>query len=170
MLPVRFPFHPFPPFPPFPVASTSSFLTSSLRKIAWSRQGTIASIAADGHEVELRYLRTNPLDGSWGLSEPTPCSQFGMNPHFSGGPIVHLAWAATGSPELAVIDAAGRVSTLTFSQNLNRPYLARSWDDDPIDDLHSIVGTYWLPLIPPNKQVWPSCVFVPAFFPSLGDR
>lgn len=122
------------------------------QRIAWSRQGTIASISADGFSVELRYLRTNPHDGMWGLSEPTPCSQISGSHNFSGGPIVHLAWAATASPELAIIDAAGRVSILTFSMNLNRPYPLRTWDVDTIDDLHSVVGAYWLPLMPQTKQ------------------
>jgi len=35
---------------------------------------------------------------------------------------------------------------------INRPYQVRSWDNDPVDDLHAVVGSYWLPLVPQNKQ------------------
>jgi len=125
-------------------------MLTSVRGIAWSKQGTIAAIGADGRSVDLYFLRVHPKDASWGLSEPTPFAQFGSN--FQGGPIVHLAWAATGSPELAVVDSVGRISVLTFSMTLNRPYQLRAWDADPVDDLHAVVGSYWLPLIPLNKQ------------------
>ena len=130
------------------------------RAIAWSRQGTIASIGADSRSIDLQFLRTNPKDGSWSLSEQTPCTLFGTS--FQGGPIAHLAWAATGSPELAIIDSVGRISLLTFSMSLNRPYQLRSWDADPVDDLNAVVGCYWLPLIPQSKQVPSTLAFYDA--------
>lgn len=70
-----------------------------------------------------------------------------------GCPITHLAWAPTATPDLAVIDSVGRVTILTFSISLNRPYLTRRWDADQVDDLHAVVGCYWLPLMPQSKQV-----------------
>ncbi|KAK0633513.1 mediator complex, subunit Med16 [Immersiella caudata] len=118
--------------------------------IAWSRQGTIASISKDADSIDLRFLRCHSDTGAWDLSEPTPCSV--LTPVQSGVPIVHLAWAPTSSPELAVIDAAGRISILSFSITLNRPYSTRKWDVDVVDDLHAVVGCYWLPLISPGRQ------------------
>lgn len=113
--------------------------------IAWSRQGTIATISKDGRSVELRFLRCHPENGSWDVSKPTPC--VGVSNTLSGCPIVHLAWAATSSTDLAIIDSVGRVFILTFAITLNRPYIARSWNADLGDDLHAVVGCYWLPLV-----------------------
>src|SRR4051794_28837952 len=39
--------------------------------IAWSRQGTIASVSRDGRAIDLRFLRCRPDSGAWELSEPT---------------------------------------------------------------------------------------------------
>jgi mediator of RNA polymerase II transcription subunit 16, fungi type len=125
-------------------------LTLGYRTLAWSRQGTIASVAADGRSIDLYFIRSHPKDGAWGLSEPTPWTQLGAG--FQGGPIAHLAWAATSNPELAVIDTAGRVSIWNFNQNLNRPSQVRSWDSDSIEDVNAVVGCYWLPLCPQSKQ------------------
>jgi mediator of RNA polymerase II transcription subunit 16, fungi type len=69
---------------------------------------------------------------------------------------VHLAWATTTSPELAIIDALGRVAILTFSIALNRPFSVRRWEADLVDDLHAVVGAYWLSLVPQGRQVSPA--------------
>ena len=127
--------------------------------IAWSKTGTIASILPGGQSLELRYIRADPKDGIWGLSDPTP---FAPCPNLSGGPLVHLSWSPTNtSSELAVIDAVGRVLIYSFVSHLNRPTLIRRWDADPIDDLHAVVGTYWLNMLPqhPSKvsKYW-SCM------------
>ncbi|KAF6814593.1 mediator of rna polymerase ii transcription subunit 16 [Colletotrichum sojae] len=117
--------------------------------VAWSKSGVIASISADGRSLETRFIRSHPDDGEWGLSEPTKIDLITTSP---SSHIVHLAWASTASPELAVIDATGRVSILTFSMNLNRPFATRKWDQDPVDDLHAVVGCYWLALAPPQSK------------------
>lgn len=124
------------------------YLTLLPRTIAWSKTGTIASIVPGGQSMELRYIRANPKDGTWGLSEPTPFTPW---PNLNGGPLVHLSWSPTNmSSELAVVDAVGRVLIYNFGANLNRPTLIRMWDADPVDDLHAVVGTYWLNIVPPN--------------------
>ncbi|KAB5536492.1 RNA polymerase II mediator complex subunit Sin4 [Coniochaeta sp. 2T2.1] len=122
--------------------------------IAWSKQGTIASIAKDGQSIDLRFLRCHPENGSWQLSQPTPwklAPNFG-GPPLPGCPIVHLAWGGQSSPELAIIDSIGRVAILSFPVTLNRPYPIRKWDQDSVDDLQAIVGCYWLPLASPSRQ------------------
>ncbi|KAL4730579.1 Mediator of RNA polymerase II transcription subunit 16 [Fusarium chlamydosporum] len=118
--------------------------------VAWSRTGSIANITPDGQNVELRYLRRSPDDGSWDLSDPTTCPVVKGSPTV---PIVHLIWAGTSSPDLAVIDAAGRVAIVSFSISLNHPFPQRKLDADPIDDVHTIVGAYWLSVAPSNQQL-----------------
>lgn len=118
--------------------------------MAWSRTGSIANITPDGQNLELRFLRRSPDDGSWDLSEPTTCPFVKGLPTI---PIVHLVWAGTSSPDLAVIDAVGRVSIVSFSISLNHPFPQRKWDADPTDDVHTVVGAYWLNVSPPNQQV-----------------
>ena len=136
-----------------PFHLTTGLVTNCLwyhRGIAWSRQGTIASISKDGQSINLRFLRSHPENGSWQLSQPTPWHFPAILPDC---PIVHLAWAGQSSPELAIIDSVGRVSIMSFSITLNRPYPARKWDQDLVDDLQAVVGCYWLPLASPSRQV-----------------
>lgn len=128
--------------------------------IAWSRQGTIASITKDGHSVEFRFLRSRPEDAAWELSEPYVYSTAVVPMHTTAGPIVHLAWSGTPTPELAVVDAVGRITILNLGIMLNRPFITRKWDADPVDDLHVVVGCYWLPLFNPRQQY--SSMYGPA--------
>ncbi|KAI1859795.1 hypothetical protein JX265_010244 [Neoarthrinium moseri] len=121
----------------------------SCQGLAWSKTGSIASIAPDGRSLELRYIRADPKDATWGLSEPTTCTPW---QNLAGGPIVHLAWAPTQGSELAIIDAVGRVLMVNFGTNVNTPSpAARSWDKDPLDDTNAVVGTYWLPSYPAHR-------------------
>lgn len=122
----------------------------SYRAVSWSRTGTIASISPDGTALELRHLRAHPKDGSWDLSEPV------NSPLVQGtrsNPLVHLEWAATNSPELAIFDSVGRVAIISFAISLNNAFPMRSWEPDPIDDLNAVAGCYWLPVAPPQPQV-----------------
>jgi mediator of RNA polymerase II transcription subunit 16 len=123
---------------------------TSYRAVSWSRTGTIASISADGTALELRHLRAHPKDGSWDLSDPV------NSPLVQGtrsNPLVHLEWAATNSPELAIFDSVGRVAIISFAISLNNAFPMRSWEPDPIDDLNAVAGCYWLPVAPPQPQV-----------------
>jgi mediator of RNA polymerase II transcription subunit 16 len=117
--------------------------------IAWSRAGTIASISPDGKSVEFRFLRCHPQNGSWQLSEPTTCDIVSGS---DSAPLVHLAWAPNLTPELAIIDSVGRVIFISFPFTLNRPFLSRKWEGEP-NDLHAVVGCYWLNLSPHGRQV-----------------
>ncbi|KAI1000695.1 hypothetical protein K3495_g7503 [Podosphaera aphanis] len=118
-------------------------------QIAWSKWGSIASVASDGYSLEIRNLRYNPSNGTWGLSEPSI-------PNFSstqeGGPLRHLSWSPTGC-DLAVIDSVGRVTILTIFSSLNKLSVSRNYHLDLTDDLYTVAGSYWLPLapIPPGR-------------------
>ncbi|KAH7026556.1 RNA polymerase II mediator complex subunit Sin4 [Microdochium trichocladiopsis] len=133
--------------------------------VAWSKTGTIASISPGGHSLELRYLCADPKTAQWGLSDAT---HFTPSTSFPGGPIVHLTWSPTNtSSELAVIDSVGRTSIFNFATNLNRPSRVRGWDTDPVDDLHMVVGSYWLNLMPTHaSKVHP--LYSPAV--KVGDK
>lgn len=48
--------------------------------------------------------------------------------------------------DLAAIDAAGRVAMFSISF-LNRAQVARNIMQDPVDELHAVVGAHWLNLI-----------------------
>ncbi|CAD6446684.1 57a8b159-a03f-41bf-85e8-e000fc477235 [Sclerotinia trifoliorum] len=113
--------------------------------IAWSKWGSIASITPNGNGLELRNLRCHPTDGTWGLSKPTLIPQLTNN--LDGGPLKHLSWSPTGS-ELAVIDSAGRVTILQIFSSLNKPGIIRPCSPEPADDLHAVVGCFWLNLGP----------------------
>jgi mediator of RNA polymerase II transcription subunit 16 len=115
------------------------------RGIAWSKWGGIASIASNGAALELRNLRVHPDNGSWSLSEPSTTPNFASS--LDGGPLKHLSWSPTGC-DLAVIDASGRVTIMSVFSSLNKPSMSRPCSIDPADDLHAIVGSFWLNVAP----------------------
>lgn len=106
--------------------------------------------------MELRNLRCHPDDGTWALSESHPTPNF--TSALDGGPLKHLAWSPTGS-DLAVIDAAGRITILSVFASLNKPSLSRNCQVDVADDLHAVVGCFWLNIqpYPPGRPVCQSC-------------
>jgi mediator of RNA polymerase II transcription subunit 16 len=117
--------------------------------VAWSRVGTVASVTPDGQELELRFLRSHPANGEWELSEPVICSLVRGSNEF---PLVHLEWAGTNNPELAIFDAGGRVALLIFSTTLTHPFVVRRWDADIVDELQSLAGCHWLPVAASNPN------------------
>ncbi|KAM0462954.1 hypothetical protein ACHAPV_003077 [Trichoderma viride] len=127
--------------------------------LAWSKSGTIATISADGQYLQHRFLRCNPLDGTWDLSQPTTCELLRGTP---GIPLVHLEWGSANIPELAVIDAVGRVIIVSFSISLNHPFVTRKYDTDPIDDANAVVGAHWLAVAPSNQQKPYNIMYGPA--------
>ncbi|RDW88854.1 hypothetical protein BP6252_00886 [Coleophoma cylindrospora] len=124
------------------------------QSIAWSKWGSIASIHPNGTQLELRNLRCHPEDGTWALSEPSETPP--LTSDLEGGPLKHLSWSPSGS-ELAVIDAAGRITILGLASTINKPTLSRNAGVDVADDLHAVVGCYWLNL-PPNPTNRPQTV------------
>ncbi|RFU79222.1 mediator of rna polymerase ii transcription subunit 16 [Trichoderma arundinaceum] len=127
--------------------------------VAWSKSGTIASITPDGQYLQHRFLRCNPLNGSWDLSKPTTCELVKGSP---GIPLVHLEWGSTNLPELAIFDAVGRVVIVSFSLSLNHPFITRKYDTDSIDDANAVVGAHWLAVAPPNQQKPYNVMYGPA--------
>ncbi|KFX86163.1 hypothetical protein O988_09735, partial [Pseudogymnoascus sp. VKM F-3808] len=119
------------------------------QSIAWSRWGSIASITSNGFGLEFRNLRIHPKDGSWDLSDPTIIPQ--ITSTVDGGQLKHLCWSPNGA-DLAAIDAAGRIAILNLSHSLNKPTFTRNSSVDPIEDLHAVVGAYWLNLSPSNLR------------------
>lgn len=127
------------------------------RSIAWSKWGSIASINANSTGLDLRNLRCHPKTGSWGLSEPHPTPA--LSTSSDGGLLKHLCWSPTGS-ELAVIDAAGRVTILAIFSSLNKPTLSRPCHSDPSDDLHGVVASHWLSAAPYAQNGRPASVSI----------
>ncbi|KAL7786186.1 mediator complex, subunit Med16 [Trichoderma ceciliae] len=127
--------------------------------LAWSKSGTIATISPDGQHLQHRFLRCHPLNGIWDLSKPTTCELVKGSP---GIPLVHLEWGSTNIPELAIIDAVGRVVIVSFSISLNHPFITRKYDTDTIDDANAVVGTHWLAVAPPNQQKPYNVMYGPA--------
>lgn len=124
------------------------------RAVAWSKWGSIASIAQGGTSLELRNLRCHPENGTWALSEPSSTPALTMASDGTVQPLKHLCWSPTGS-DLAVIDAVGRVSILDVFSSLNKPSLRRDCRLDPADDSYAVVGCYWLNIAayPANRPV-----------------
>ena len=147
---------------------TRDIFSDNHRSIAWSKWGSIASIASNGTTLELRNLRCHPDDGTWALSEPTTTPNFSAP--LDGCPLKHLAWSPTGS-DLAVIDAVGRVTILSIYSSINKPALSRPSHLDPADDLHAVVGSFWLNQAPypPGRPVR-FIVLYPRYFTDEFDR
>ncbi|KFY20265.1 hypothetical protein V491_03862 [Pseudogymnoascus sp. VKM F-3775] len=119
------------------------------QSIAWSRWGSIASITSNGLGLEFRNLRIHPKDGSWDLSDPTIIPQ--VAPIADGCQLKHLCWSPNGS-DLAAIDSAGRIAILNLGQSLNKPTFTRNSNSDPIEDLRTVVGAYWINISPGNQR------------------
>lgn len=115
------------------------------RKIAWSNHGAIANISREGDAVTVHgYIQEQPL--SFGLTEPVQIDTAPVHLHQE---IVHISWSQSGT-ELAVVDAAGRITVYKTSIALNRLEGVGKFVPDQSDTSAAFVGLEWLC---PNRPV-----------------
>ena len=116
----------------------------TFRKIAWSKMGCIAYIAADNKEVRVANLQHHQSDGSWGLSLK---SDFILGEHvsriFQGRELINLSWSPSGQ-ELLVADVHGRLSIFQVRVAINRLAACKSWPPESDNHLNALVGIMWL--------------------------
>jgi len=103
--------------------------------------GTIAYISHDRCSVQMKTLRANPVDGIWGLSEPTTVPEIDAS---TSNPIVQLAWSDTDRPHLAVIDYHGCVDIFSFGRALKSPVLRHDRRLDTMAHFGGVVACHWL--------------------------
>lgn len=111
------------------------------RKLAWSNQGCVASIASDGHSVTLRNLYCSPVTGLWELSEGDEAKIIAVV--HNGNPLKHLSWSHSGT-ELAVTDILGNISVFSLAVAINHCTVSRRCALGTEDNLSAIVGLSWL--------------------------
>lgn len=126
-----------------------STLTQSCRRVAWSTNNCVASIAADGSGVDLRTLVRKPGEGEWVLSQAVPLK---VPPLHDESHVVHLSWSSLGS-ELLVVDAAGHVLIYTNLYALGNMQLTKASNADQDDELNAVIGIHWLPVFPVHQRV-----------------
>jgi mediator of RNA polymerase II transcription subunit 16, fungi type len=119
------------------------------RKIAWSKIGCVASISANGRQVNLRTFSRNINDGRWTLGKPKPLAIPNFNEDL---PITHLSWGHLGT-DLAVVDSAGRTWIYTNHQAIGRMNVQRQPTSDLEDELGAVVGLHWLAIFPHQQKV-----------------
>ena len=111
----------------------------SCQRIAWSKQGCIATVSPDSLHIDIKYLRFSKKVGFWNLSEAYPLFQDDYAFHIS-----YIQWSPTGV-DLAVADVAGRVSIFSHSHMAaNRLYEVRPASLDTPDELGQPVALFWL--------------------------
>lgn len=111
----------------------------SIQRIAWSRQGYIATLSPDSLRVYIQCLKFNRDDGSWALSE-----QNLVNAEDFAHPVTHLQWSPAGV-DLTVVDSAGRLSIFTMSMmSVNRMTEVRPGSLDVADASNQAVAIFWL--------------------------
>ena len=106
-----------------------------------SRLGCLAYISQDGLRINVRHLLCRPSDGKWVLSEDNQSYSVADSP--GNQLLVHLEWSETGG-DLAVVDAAGRVSVFSISTALNNIALHCQASLYLADDGAQVVGMLWL--------------------------
>lgn len=111
------------------------------RKIAWSKLGCVAAIAADGRAVKVRILIRDHNNGTWTLSQESRIEQVTIA--HGGQQLSHLSWSPSGV-ELAVVDTLGRISIFQMINAMNRYIQSRSTKSDHEDDLGVMIGMTWL--------------------------
>lgn len=111
------------------------------QRVAWSNQGCIANISADGYTVTLRSLYCDPTTGLWGLSKGDEAKVVALV--HDGHPLKHVSWSHPGS-ELVVADKLGNVSIYSLLIAINRCSISRRCVLGAEDNLSTLVGLMWL--------------------------
>lgn len=113
----------------------------SFRRVAWSNQGCIANISADGYTVTLRNLYCDPATGLWKLSKGDEAKIVALV--HEGHPLKHVSWSHPGT-ELAAADELGNISIYSLLIAINRCSISRRCVLGAEDSLSTIVGLMWL--------------------------
>ncbi|KAF3090795.1 mediator complex subunit [Orbilia oligospora] len=108
------------------------------QSIAWGKLGCIASVAANGTDVEIRHLQASTKDGSWSLS-----SKHTIKNVHGGSQLASVHWNNIGS-EIAITDIYGRLAIWTVYVSLDRLNLLRQSQVTARDDLSMLAGLWWL--------------------------
>lgn len=122
------------------------------QKITWSKSGCVAYITPDGFSVKLKVFARDPATGKWDLGKDAIVEL----PRQDEVQYVHLSWSHLGN-DIAVVDAAGHVSTLTCTMALDRMTVMRADVVQPETEMDAVVGMHWLAFLPyehKNNIVW----------------
>ncbi|KAL8936278.1 MAG: hypothetical protein Q9211_004261 [Gyalolechia sp. 1 TL-2023] len=111
------------------------------QRVAWSNQGCIANLSADGFTLTLRALHCDPDTGLWRLSKGDEAKLVALV--HDGHPLKHVSWSHPGT-ELAVIDKLGNISIYSLLISINRCTVSRRCVPDADDNLSAVVGLMWL--------------------------
>ncbi|RMZ82733.1 hypothetical protein DV738_g1509, partial [Chaetothyriales sp. CBS 135597] len=108
-----------------------------LDRIAWSKQGHIASIGDDGTSVDLHCLRFDNKTRTWTLSSK-------QTAHIGLGELASLVWSPLAT-DLAIADINGRISIWRPGRpSWNKLTEARSGVQDETDAQTQLIGLHWL--------------------------
>lgn len=110
------------------------------RKLSWSKTGGIAHITRDGQVVNIHSFARSPGQAGFALSKPQPLQP--PQSHFQY-PLMHLAWAQTGS-DLAVFNSAGGVAIYTTYIAINRMRPTAMIPFEGTEAEGAVVGVRWL--------------------------
>ncbi|KPI44057.1 Mediator of RNA polymerase II transcription subunit 16 [Cyphellophora attinorum] len=106
-------------------------------RLAWSRQGHIASISGDGRGIVLQYLVFDRRKQSWQLSPK-------RIEHVGRGQIANIIWSPLAT-DLAVLGVAGNLTVLrpvgTATNRLAEVKLGAGGD---LADFGQVIGLHWL--------------------------
>lgn len=119
------------------------------RKIAWSNNGCVAYITADGASVNLRVFSRDIETEKWDLGKDVTLEVPRGHEKF---PFVHLSWSHLGN-DLVAIDAAGRVLIFSCNMVLNRMQYIKAEPAHPENEADGVVGLHWLAILPYEQKV-----------------
>ncbi|TID21520.1 mediator of rna polymerase ii transcription subunit 16 [Venturia nashicola] len=138
---------PSPPAKRLPQRLDHLAATNCCQKIAWSRFGCIAAVSEAGKGVDLYTYIRDLKDGVWDVSKPIPL----WPPIAENHSISHITWSHMGN-DLTVVDSCGRILIYSTGFALGQMMLVRPANNDPDDELSSLVGLHWLPVFPHTQK------------------